>query len=281
MKFLYLFLLAELVILSGTRAFTNPVISSNNPPQKSEWSMTASSTQEDLYLPTYACDGNIWTRWASDAHDPEWLQIDFGRNTVIGGLKIRWETAFSSEYQINVSPNGQEWSNIFQTDRGDGHTDYIYFNPVTTRMARITGTKRGTGWGHSIWEIDALGPEEYPLVFVGTNLQTATGDLFDGRLTSEWQSFTTGTIRLTLDLRNPKPLGGARIHWGSNYAQRISFQRSVDGISWSTVDTIEEGTGKLDIMLSQPFILRSISHQWSRISLLRLRKSRSMARTKL
>lgn len=223
---------------------------------KENWALSASSTQEVLYLPQFAADDDPGTRWSSTADDPEWLQIDFGRQAAFAGLEIHWEKAFASAYRVDTSADGEAWQTVYGTEKGNGKTDYLYFAPVTARYARITGTERATGWGYSIWEIDAVNPSAFPRVALGTNLPDSVHVLFDGMKDSFLQFPESALERLTIDLREEKALAGMRIDWGESFARQIVLQHSQDRKHWTKTAGIERGTGQLDVLLSEPFEAR-------------------------
>ena len=214
-------------------------------PPKAAWRATASAVQEDLFPASAACDGRMDTRWSSPASDPQWLQLDFGVTTTVCGATLAWENAFSSEYSIQVSPDGTAWTTVYQTVRGDGHTDEVFFRPTPARCLRVTGAKRGTGWGHSIWEVDVKGPDAC------VRTDAAGSDpftLFDGRMDTGWTSAGPAPIALAFDFQSERPLGGIRIDWGANYARDAALCASRDGSAWSRVAELKDGTGSFDIL---------------------------------
>jgi hypothetical protein len=40
------------------------------------------------------------------------------------------------------------------TTIGDGGIDNVIFNPTNARIVKITGTKRNTQYGYSLWELE-------------------------------------------------------------------------------------------------------------------------------
>ena len=135
-----------------------PVVTDVEPPAKSQWKVTASALQEDIFPAAFACDGKTDTRWSSPPSDPQWLQIDMGQPATICGLSILWETAFASEYSILTSLDGVKWDEVWSTKSGDGRTDEIYFQPTRAQFVKILCLKRGTGWGDSIFDGQHQGP---------------------------------------------------------------------------------------------------------------------------
>lgn len=199
-----------------------------DPPPKSDWIATASAAQESIFPAAYVCDGRRDTRWSSPATDPQWVQIDMGRPATLCGMTILWETAFSIEYVVEVSEDGERWRKAFSTAAGDGNTDYIHFSPVVARFVRVTGLKRATGWGHSIWEIDLHGPSE--------------------QMTEETVRRNGRTVT-TIDLHRELPLGGLRIEWGKSFAASLDYDVSTDGMTWTRLGELRDGTGGFDVLM--------------------------------
>ena len=59
--------------------------------------VTASSVHPGNYKARLAFDGNPKTRWASRIDGKQWLQIDFGKSTVVDRVHINWERAHAVE----------------------------------------------------------------------------------------------------------------------------------------------------------------------------------------
>lgn len=111
-----------------------------------------SSFSEEALSPQKALDGNMKTRWSSDASDPQWLTVDLGENIITDKVVLYWETAYGKKYQIQGSDNGKDWHVLSTVDNGNGGKDVISFSPVSVRFLRIFGIDRGTPWGYSIFE---------------------------------------------------------------------------------------------------------------------------------
>lgn len=69
---------------------------------------------------------------------------------------LEWEYAYARGYAIEVSTDGRDWKTVYETENGRGGREDIRFNPEPARYVRVTGTKRGTGLGYSLWEIKIL-----------------------------------------------------------------------------------------------------------------------------
>jgi hypothetical protein len=100
-----------------------------------------------------AIDGRFDTRWSSDFSDPQWLEIDMGRDVHLVGLRLFWEVAYASAYSVHTSLDGKQWKRVYETTRGDGGEDDIDFEGTNARHVRIEGHRRGTAWGYSLFEV--------------------------------------------------------------------------------------------------------------------------------
>jgi hypothetical protein len=117
---------------------------------------SAASTVENATMPASAAfDGNGATRWSSAFADPQWIRVDLGSATAIGRVKLSWEAAYSSAYQIQTSNDGTTWTTVKTVTGADGGVDEHTGLGANGRYLRIYGTARGTGYGHSLWEVEA------------------------------------------------------------------------------------------------------------------------------
>ncbi|HEY3002374.1 MAG TPA: discoidin domain-containing protein, partial [Kribbellaceae bacterium] len=65
-----------------------------------------------------------------------------------------WETAYARAYRIEVSRDNVTWQQVYATTTGDGGRDVVQLAPVTARYVRITGTRRATSYGYSLYEFE-------------------------------------------------------------------------------------------------------------------------------
>ncbi len=118
---------------------------------------TTSSVVHAGFEADMATDGSIQTRWCSAANsDPQWITVDLGDVQEVGWIGLEWEYAYARAYSIEVSRDGNNWTTVYQTDDGRGGREDIHFNPRLARYVRLTGTRRGTGLGYSLWELKVL-----------------------------------------------------------------------------------------------------------------------------
>ena len=134
----------------GTPATAPSLLSRNRP--------TATSSVETggVLVGANAVDGNTTTRWGSLYSDPQWISVDLGATRAISRVRLQWETAFGRAYQIQVSNDNTNWTNVYSTTTSDGGVDDVTVSG-SGRYVRIYGTQRATQWGYSLFEFDVYG----------------------------------------------------------------------------------------------------------------------------
>lgn len=146
-----------------------------------------------------AFDGNPGTRWGSHGGNDNWLQVDLGKEYTIDKVVLMWESAYASKYKIQVSDDGNAWTDVAAHEdasiTGD-HTDEIELSPpVNGRFVRMQGVEAATQWGLSLYEFEVYGKEKpsgmpseqpqgalLPAVAFSTTYPKNYGDWEDGLL---------------------------------------------------------------------------------------------------
>jgi len=112
-----------------------------------------SSIESFQYLGDFAVDGNYSSRWSSQFSDPQFIKIDLGEIKYFNEIRITWEAAYGKEYIIEVSNDGNSWRKIIEQKNGNGGVEKWNVNE-SARYIKLTGTKRGTQYGYSIYEFE-------------------------------------------------------------------------------------------------------------------------------
>ncbi|NUR28276.1 MAG: hypothetical protein HOV83_20950 [Catenulispora sp.] len=119
---------------------------------------TASSVEPGTsFTAGLATDGDGTTRWSSAASDPQWLQVDLGSTHSITEVELAWEAAYGKSFQIQVSNDASNWTNIYSTTSGTGGNQDLTGLSGSGRYIRMYGTARGTGYGYSLWSFNVYG----------------------------------------------------------------------------------------------------------------------------
>lgn len=122
--------------------------------------VTVSSFQANSpYCPgAYAVDGNTTsTRWATDWSDPQWIYVDLGAPYNIAEVQLYWENAYATMFQIQVSSDTVNWTNVYSTTAGLGGVQDLIGLSGAGRYVRMYGIKRATTYGYSLWEFQVYG----------------------------------------------------------------------------------------------------------------------------
>ncbi|WP_063795555.1 discoidin domain-containing protein [Paenibacillus sp. Soil750] len=205
----------------------------------------------------WAVDGNLNTRWGSLRTETEWVYVDLGSNRTIDGVRLIWEAAYGKSYQIQVSANAVNWSNVYSTTSGNGGTDDISFEPTSARYVRMNGTERGSTYGYSLWEFEVYGADNnfasgasvtFSSSYESSNWSSA--NLNDGQRNSVsgsygWTSNNTLTANhteyVTLDLGANQMVNTVNLFprndsgdVGQNFPIDFTIQTSSDGVNWTT-----------------------------------------------
>ena len=117
---------------------------------------TASGHENTGTVAGNATDGDDASRWASLQQDGQWIQVDLQQPTSLYKVRIHWETAYASQYEVALSDDGKNWE-YTQEVTSAGGWDNVPLGDRTARYIRITGRKRATQYGISIYEIQAFG----------------------------------------------------------------------------------------------------------------------------
>ena len=122
--------------------------------------VTVSSTEANTttsLVASNATDGSYSTRWASVFADPQSLSVDLGANYSINRVKLTWEAALASAYEIQISTNGNDWSTIKSVTGNAATTNDLTGLSGIARYVKIYGTARATAYGYSLYEVEVYG----------------------------------------------------------------------------------------------------------------------------
>ncbi|MCR5836209.1 MAG: discoidin domain-containing protein [Lachnospiraceae bacterium] len=121
--------------------------------------VTTSSNESAEYTGDKAIDQNMSTRWSSAFADNQWIMFDLGTIKTVGTVVINWEAAYASEYTISWSQDNVTWYDaVIYSNSQAGEKTHLFNKPA--RFVKITGNRRGTPYGISIFEVQLIGYEE-------------------------------------------------------------------------------------------------------------------------
>ncbi|MCB9849763.1 MAG: family 16 glycosylhydrolase [Phycisphaerales bacterium] len=103
-----------------------------------------------------AVDGDAGTAWASEDGDPQWLEVNLGARYEVDQVVLKWADAYSQVYDIDVSDDGDTWTNVYATTDGAGATESIDMHAIA-RYIRLYAHVGATANGCSLNEFEAYG----------------------------------------------------------------------------------------------------------------------------
>ena len=119
--------------------------------------VTASSREKAGTDAGNVTDQNINTRWASQFTDPQVIQLDLGSLCTVSRVLLTWETAYAKDYKLEISTDGTTWKSLRTVTDSDGGVDDLTDLSGLGRYLRLTGTRRATAYGYSLYEIETFG----------------------------------------------------------------------------------------------------------------------------
>lgn len=136
---------------------------------------TSSSDKGTKYSARRAVDGNISTRWESQAEAPQWLTIDLAESYRIDKVVLSWAALFGAEYKIEAADgvDGPWTECIHVTDNAGRGSVSHEFPKQTGRFLRMYGINSIDSSGFSLTELAVYG-EKNTQVKEGKNDDTLT-----------------------------------------------------------------------------------------------------------
>ena len=185
-------------------------------PPRGEWRATASSAPARGMAPAMAIDGDPSTKWDGNLASGHWLQVDMGRQALIGGVILQWDEAYAPEYKIEYSLDGQHWQTAFQTSDSLGGVDYALFPSVRARYLRLASPPNSANAGVSLFEFEPLLASQSPRI-MGAEEGLDSAGLWSATVHSDLVEFgpEIGTRQLHVHLPRALPVSGLEVFWNS------------------------------------------------------------------
>ncbi|MFE4794335.1 beta-N-acetylglucosaminidase domain-containing protein [Streptomyces sp. NPDC056708] len=117
--------------------------------------VSSSGDETPDFPATAASDGDPETRWSSPAEDGAWWQAELPQPARVGQVVLHWQDAYASRYRIQVSADGRSWRTAATVRDGRGGRESVRMDAKDTRFIRVQGDARATGFGYSLWSVQA------------------------------------------------------------------------------------------------------------------------------
>ncbi len=119
------------------------------------------SSALDLSGPEQAVDTDDTTSWSSEPGAPQWLMVDLGKAQKIDRVRLFWGEDYALGYALQVSNDGQSWTDVAKTSKGMGDIEWMRFAPTDARWVRVLASqpgKSGAGYSLDSFEVYGAGP---------------------------------------------------------------------------------------------------------------------------
>lgn len=193
----------------------------------------ASSVFSSSFLASYAFDGNLSTRWASQINDDEWLEVELDEPTAVSRVVLRWAAGYARQYELQISDDRTTWRTLYTQANGNGGVEDVAVTG-TGRYVRMRGIERGTPNTYSLYELEVYGA---PLEPSGANL-TASYNVF-----TDWGqgycldlSVTNPSSQSVSDWSVVIDMNGATIrpdHWNGSFSGSSGVVTVGPGFEWN------------------------------------------------
>ena len=132
------------------------------PPPSSDLALNKPATSLSVEAPgleaNKANDGNSTTRWSSAFANNQWWQVDLGTAKQVDTVKLNWESAYATHYQILTSTDGTNFTLAADVTNTQSGLKTSTFTARSARYIRVLGITRATPYGFSFWDASVLGP---------------------------------------------------------------------------------------------------------------------------
>jgi hypothetical protein len=217
----------------------------------------ASSIESAAYTPGRAVDGDPTTRWSSQFSDPQWIYVDLGQAMNVDRVNLKWEAAYASAYDIQVSMDAQSWQTIYSQNSGAGGAEYLSALSGAGRYVRVLGRQRATPWGYSLFELQVFGePVSATAPNLARNRPAAASSIegasftadkaVDQNTTTRWSSQFSDPQWISIDLGAIVQVNRVLLRWETAYGSAYQIQVSNDAQTWTTIFATSTGDGGID-----------------------------------
>ena len=156
----------------------------------------SNSVKEKDYQPEEAFDGNLGSRYAATSYESGvTLGVDLGKTYKVSSVAFKWENAYATEYNIQVSKDGKAYDTVKTMTADKAETIEVPLDEaVEARYVRIECVKNALNYGYSLWEMGVYGTE---VAEVETTTNTPVVEPGTGETTTSAKQNETTTVAPT------------------------------------------------------------------------------------
>ena len=200
----------------------------------------SNSVKEKDYQPEEAFDGNLGSRYAATSYESGvTLGVDLGKTYKVSSVAFKWENAYATEYNIQVSKDGKAYDTVKTMTADKAETIEVPLDEaVEARYVRIECVKNALNYGYSLWEMGVYGTE---VAEVETTTNTPVVEPGTGETTTPAKQDETTTPAKQDETTTPAPVvptvpAAAEKDWSAE-----DFIGSTDATYNDTYKAIKDG----------------------------------------
>ncbi|MFJ2367799.1 polysaccharide lyase family 8 super-sandwich domain-containing protein [Microbacterium sp. NPDC087665] len=195
---------------------------------------SASSTADSSTVAALG-DGDRESVWRSAEGGTQGVSTTLPRGSWVTKVSIDWTDAPATDFVVQTSPNGVDWTDQSHVTKGEGGLSEIAITPTPAEHVRVLLLDGGSS-AYGIRELSvsssvnlAIDSATRASGYAGYNLVTA---LADGDPETRWRGNNANSAWAQIDLGESKPVSTVRLWWEAAYAKTYKIQLSDDGKTW-------------------------------------------------
>lgn len=230
----------------------------------------------------HVVDGDENTRWESVwQQDPQWIYVDLGASADISKIAVKWENAYATAFDFEVSEDEIHWQSVYSTTKGQGGWTEAEVK-AKGRYVRLFSHKRAQqAYGISVYEFNVYGtgganqpPKPKTANLALDKKATASSveidepsrsaedkakmeernylaqNVTDNSRDTRWSSVYKDQEWIYVDLGEIRQIGRVSLQWENAFGRAYDIQVSDDAQEWTTVyRELNSSGGRDDIPL--------------------------------
>ncbi|UPG96634.1 discoidin domain-containing protein [Luteibacter aegosomatissinici] len=228
-----------------------PTFAASLPP-RSAWQATSSSQQVPALAPAHAIDGDETTRWGGSFSPGQWFQVDLGKVSRVGGVRIHWDSGFAASYSIQVSTDGKAFHPVYTVTDSPGGVEYLVFPAEDARYVRLAAPARTADWGVSVFEFEPMSADDVARVDGLADAADAAAIWSDGH--PHGVAGNGGERVVSIHLPHPLDIAGIEVTWAGPRVGATLQTKDAKG-QWGVVDSDPGSAGDTSYLAAPtPFL---------------------------
>lgn len=210
-------------------------------------------------------DGDTNTRWSSEGTGDTGATVvfDLGTKYHLSGMKILWETAYATHYDIAVSEDGDTWTTVRTKTNSGGGMDIFNGGLGVGRYVKLILKQSSYYTNYSIYEAWIFGkpvgkniaegmPVKASAEFCSTSLIATADQVNDGDENTRWSAEPGNLVNnhasVTIALDHTAAIDSVLLFWENAFASAYTLSVSDNGTDWKEIYRTTGGDGAVDAL---------------------------------